>query len=265
MVRARSSLPREGSLSIIRWTISNGRRRRREARGKRAHWTRYARAGAAARATRTSLREIRATSSAQPERRTNQIWIQTSGGRERQTSWLRPNGYGLAGFHRLERSHQNQSGRGTVWIEGRFVLDGAVRHRASRRGATVPEGIVTEKSSESAEFTRQRVRPLFRNTPNGGTEGGCTPVISYSLKRRERERRASGYVLGTAKRTIPRDPLAQLRAQWKHKKLSRCWQPRFVTKSTIRCCPVRPWPREYHAASSADRTRGRPWRCCRRL
>jgi len=43
------------------------------------------------------------------------------------------------------------------------------------RGATVRGGNLTEKSSGSTEFTRPRIRPLFRNTPNGRTGGGSTP------------------------------------------------------------------------------------------
>jgi len=52
--------------------------------------------------------------------------------------------------------------------------------------------------------------------------------------------------------------------RWKHNKYPKCWQPRFVTKSTTRCCPVRRWPHEYHAASSAGQIRERQWRCSRR-
>lgn len=50
----------------------------------------------------------------------------------------------------------------------------------------------------------------------------------------------------------------------KQKKSSRCWQLRSVAKFTSQCCPARRWPRAYHVACSANRIRGKPWKCSTR-
>lgn len=246
----------ERSLSIIRWTILNERTRWRGYTWRETARTRKGPCeGAVVRATRTSLHKIRAIFTAQPVRRTNQIWIQTSGGREHRTSWLRSNGYEL-----LAPSAKNDPTRTSLTVEQwgprvdwswTELLDIA-RGREERRFED-RRGNFTEKLNGSTEFTRPRIYPFFRITSNGRIEGSLTFVILYLLKRWSARVRTSNW-----KTKVPGDLLARLRIRWQHKKFPKCWQPRFVTKSTTRCCPARLWPREYHGASSVGRTRGRP-------
>lgn len=136
--------------------------------------------------------------------------------------------------------------------------------RGPARSRTTVRGIGKETSQKSQADQRKLRNGGFARSSgtswSGRTGGVSTLVASYSPKRRSVRIRTSNW-----KTEVPGELLARLLSvRWKHNKFPKCWQPRFVTKSTIQYCPVRPWPREYHAVSLAGRTRGRPLRCSRR-
>lgn len=114
------------------------------------------------RATRTLLRKIRATFSAQPERRTNQIWIGASGGREHRTSWLRSNGYELPPLARTTPPEPvwpwNSEDWGWFWTE---LLDSSrepARRKHHRKVKRIGGIYVAEDSSTLSAYAERKNR-----------------------------------------------------------------------------------------------------------
>lgn len=209
------------------------------------------------------LEKIRAIFTAQPARRTNQIWIWTPGSGDYRTSWFCSNGSESTGHpssrtilpERVWPSYGEDQG----WSVG---FGPTSREKSDHR--RIGGGNITEKLTDAAPFTSSKILLFLRETLNGRRKKNRHSLISYSLRSSQSEE--SAWSISNWKTQVAGYLHNSNYAPGEiHKRNPRCWQLRSVAKSITRCYPARlPWPREYHAVCLASRTRGTPWKCSRK-